>query len=192
MMSKLIIVLKFWQECQLNREVSILLSSWVERVTGTASWRTFCHWINEKALKNYWCKWVYNWGREDINANWVWAGSWRKYWHWHEDCYALCTKKCPMKIWSSQSIKVTFGLVPNAKGSEFLEKNCKVPWNRLVNKYYLHIALFQLKLKNDFHNSKLDSVNGSQICMVEFRMKGNVTDEDVMIHVLNNCSRKIM
>ena len=65
-------------------------------------------------------------------------------------------------------------------------------------KYYaLHTASSLLKLKSKFHNSKLDSIDkdpdewishleGLQIEMNEFGQKGSVSDEDFMIHVLNN------
>ena len=49
-----------------------------------------------------------------------------------------------------------FGLVRNVKSSDFLEENCKITWDRLVSKYAPHIALFLLKLKIEFHNSKLE------------------------------------
>ena len=53
------------------------------------------------------------------------------------------------------------------------------------------------KLKSEFHNSKLDSIHkdpdewishleGLWIRMTKFRQKGSVSDEDFMIHVLNN------
>ena len=89
------------------------------------------------------------------------------------------------------------------KEHRFPEGNCKILWDRLVIVYAPHTALFMLKLKSKFRNCKLVSMykdtdewisnlEGLQIQMNEFRLKGNVTDEDVMIHVLNNCSRKIM
>ena len=51
--------------------------------------------------------------------------------------------------------KVAFGLVKNAKNEDFLEGDCKVAWDRLISKYALHTASSLLKLKNQFHNSKL-------------------------------------
>ena len=36
--------------------------------------------------------------------------------------------------------------------------NCKVAWDRLVNKYHLHTATSLSKLKSEFHNSKLESM----------------------------------
>ena len=55
--------------------------------------------------------------------------------------------------------KVAFGLVKNVKSVDFLEGNCKVAWDRLVSKYAPHTASSLLKLKSEFHNSKLDSMD---------------------------------
>ena len=57
------------------------------------------------------------------------------------------------------------------------------------------------RLKSEFHNSKLQSIDkepdewishleGLRICMNEFCQKGNVSDEDFMIHILNNLSEE--
>ena len=46
--------------------------------------------------------------------------------------------------------KVPFGLVRNAKNQEFSEVNCKVAWDRLVNKYAPYTASSLLKLKSEF------------------------------------------
>ena len=51
--------------------------------------------------------------------------------------------------------KVTFGLVRNAKSADFPEGNCKIAWDRLVNKYDLHTDSSLLKLKNKFSDCKL-------------------------------------
>ena len=46
-----------------------------------------------------------------------------------------------VSIKASSSVgKVAFGLVKNAKNDDFPEKNCKVVWDRLVNKYAPHTA----------------------------------------------------
>ena len=112
----------------------------------------------------------------------------------HEDLILL--------INTSSSIgKVMFGLVKNAKSEDFLDGNCKVAWNRLVRKYALHIASSLLKLKSEFHNSKLKSIDkdpnewiyhleGIRTQMNEFGLKGNVSDEDFMIQVLNNLPKE--
>ena len=55
--------------------------------------------------------------------------------------------------------KVAFGLVKNAKSKGFLKGNYKVAWDRLVSKYALHTASFLLKLKSEFHNSRLDLID---------------------------------
>ena len=59
---------------------------------------------------------------------------------------------------SSSVDKVAFGLVRNAKSANFLEGNCKVAWDRPVSKYALHTALSLLKLKSEFHISRLESI----------------------------------
>ena len=59
---------------------------------------------------------------------------------------------------SSAVGKVAFGLLKNAKSPDFAEENCKITWDWLVNQYTPHTALSLLKLRNEFHNSKLDSI----------------------------------
>ena len=60
---------------------------------------------------------------------------------------------------SSSIGQVTFRLVKNVKNEDNLEGDCKVAWDRLVSKYALHTALSLLKLKSEFHNSKLESTD---------------------------------
>ena len=60
---------------------------------------------------------------------------------------------------SSFDGKVEFKLVKNAKSVDFLEENCKVVWNFLVSKYALHTASSLIKLKSEFHNSKLELID---------------------------------
>ena len=54
--------------------------------------------------------------------------------------------------------KVAFRLVRRAKSLEFPEGNCKMVWNRLVNKHAPHITFSLLKLKSEFNNGELDSI----------------------------------
>ena len=86
---------------------------------------------------------------------------------------------------SSSIGKVAFGLVKYAKSEDFLEGNCKVAWDRLVSEYTLHTVLSLLKLKSEFHNNKLESIDkdhdkwislleGLRIQMNEFVQKGSV------------------
>ena len=83
------------------------------------------------------------------------------------------------------------GLVWNAKSAD------SIALDRLVSKYALHTAVSLLKLKSEFQNSKLESIEkvldkwilnfeGLQIQMNEFMLKGNIAEKDFMIHVLNN------
>ena len=89
----------------------------------------------------------------------------------------------------------------NAKSEDFLEGNCKVAWDRFVSKYALHTVSYLLKLKSEFHNSKLESVDkdpnewishleGLRIHMNEFGQKCNVSDEDFVIHILNHLPKE--
>ena len=60
---------------------------------------------------------------------------------------------------SSSVGKVMFKLVKNAKSEDFLEGNCIIAWDWLVSKYALHTVSSLLKLKSDFHNSKLGLID---------------------------------
>ena len=66
-----------------------------------------------------------------------------------------------------------------------------------AGKYAPHIAFSLLKLRSKFHKSKLESIDkdsnewishleGHRIQMNEFSQQGSVSDEDFMIHILNN------
>ena len=59
---------------------------------------------------------------------------------------------------SSAVGNVAFEFLRNAKNLEIPEGNCKITRDRLVNKHALHTSLSLLKLRNEFHSSKLDSV----------------------------------
>ena len=64
----------------------------------------------------------------------------------------------PLIKTSSSVGKAAFGLVRNAKSANFSKRNCKITLDRLVSKYAPHRALSLLRLKNEFHNSKLESI----------------------------------
>ena len=53
---------------------------------------------------------------------------------------------------------MAFGLVRNAKGADFSERNCKITWDMLVSKYALHTASSLLNFKSEFHDRKLESI----------------------------------
>ena len=66
----------------------------------------------------------------------------------------------------------------------------------MVSKYALHSALSLLKLKSEFHNSKLESMQkdtekhilhleGLLIWMNKFGQKGSRTDKDFIIYISN-------
>ena len=98
-----------------------------------------------------------------------------------------------LSINTSSSIgKIAFRLVKNVNSEDFFVGNCKVASNRLVSKYAPHAALSLLKLRSKFHNSKLELIDKdldewiSNLEMNEFSLKGNITDKDFMIYILNN------
>ena len=73
----------------------------------------------------------------------------------------------------------------NAKSEDFLEGSCNIAWDRLVSKYASASSL--LKLKSEFHNSKLESMEKDpdewifhlkelQIWMNKFRQKDSKND----------------
>ena len=108
----------------------------------------------------------------------------------------LAQKDLILSIRTSSTVgKVVFGLVKNAKSLEYPKGNCKVQ-DQLVNNYALHTDTFLLKLKNEFHNRKLDQWRKiGQLDLIfgrtsnlneQIRSKSNISDEDLMIHVLNN------
>ena len=97
--------------------------------------------------------------------------------------------------------KVAFGLVKNVKSKDFSEGNSKVAWDRLVSKYVMYIALSLLKLKSEFHNSKLESIDKDpnedishleELCIWinKFRQKGSLSNKDFMIQFLNNLPKE--
>ena len=74
-------------------------------------------------------------------------------------------------------------------------------WDRLVTKYAPHTASSLLKLKSEFHNSKSELIKRDpddwilnlewlRIQMSKFGLKGKITDEDFMIHVINNLPKE--
>ena len=72
----------------------------------------------------------------------------------------IAYKDLILLIKTSSSVgKVAFELVKNAKSEDFPEGNCKVAWDRMVSNYALHTASSVLKLKSEFHISKLDSID---------------------------------
>ena len=128
-------------------------------------------------------------------------------WGWHSpQCKVIilsalnklpCKKLILFINFNSLMEKLAFGLVQNAKHFELPEENCKVTWDRLINKCALHTASSLLQLKWNFHNSKLKSIKKDpnewianleelRIQMNWFGSKGCISNKDFMIHVLNN------
>ena len=93
--------------------------------------------------------------------------------------------------------KVAFSLVKNCKTSDYPEGNCKLAWDRLVAKYAPKAAPSLLKLKKQFANSKLGDaethpdewiteLESLRNDMDKISLSAKMTDQDFMIHVLNN------
>ena len=58
-----------------------------------------------------------------------------------------------LMLWvnTSSTVKnIAFGLVQNAKSLEFPDSNCKLAWDRLINKYTSNTISSLLKLKSEF------------------------------------------
>ena len=95
--------------------------------------------------------------------------------------------------------KAAFSLVKNCNTAKYPEGNCKLAWDCLVAKYSPKTAPSFLKLKKKFANSQLESAEthpGEQMTELESLQNENdkisistkMSDEDFMIHVLNNPS----
>lgn len=93
--------------------------------------------------------------------------------------------------------KVAFSLVKNCKTAEFPEGNCKLAWDRLESKYAPKTVPSLLKLKKKFANSKLETKDQNPdewISELEsirneidkINLSTQMSDQDFMIHVLNN------
>ena len=96
--------------------------------------------------------------------------------------------------------KVEFGFGKSVKSSDFLLGNCKIAWDGLISMYAPHMVTFLFKLKSEFHNSKLKSMQkepdewisnleGLRIHMGEFGQKGGINDNDFAIYILNNFTK---
>lgn len=92
--------------------------------------------------------------------------------------------------------KVAFSLVKNCKSSNYPEGNCKLAWDRLVAKYAPKTAPSLLKLKKQFANSTLGNdvypdewiteLESLRNDMDSISLSSKMTDQDFMIHILNN------
>ena len=80
---------------------------------------------------------------------------------------------------------MVLGLVRNATSADFPNGNCKIACDRLISKYASHTASSLLKLKSGFHN-----FGGLQIQMSKFRLKVIISDEDFIVHILNNLPKE--
>ena len=97
---------------------------------------------------------------------------------------------------TSKQGKIAFSLVKNCKTTEYPEGNCKLAWDRLVAKYAPKTAPSLLKLKKQFANSSLhrDVHPDEWITELEslrnemngISISSKMTDQDFMIHILNN------
>jgi len=93
--------------------------------------------------------------------------------------------------------KVAFRLVKNSKSSEYPEGNCKLAWDRLVAKYAPRSTPSLLKLKKQFENSKLESVEtdpedwvseleGLRTEIECIDSTSAMSEKDFMVKILNN------
>ncbi len=98
---------------------------------------------------------------------------------------------------NTKAQKVAFSLVKNCKSDEFPEGNCKLAWDRQVNKYSPKTAPSYVKLKKKFTNSKLESseedpdkwiteLESLRTEMDNINISGKMTDTDFIIHILSN------
>lgn len=99
----------------------------------------------------------------------------------------------------SKTGKVAFNLVDNCITTDQPDGNCKLAWDRLINKYAPKTAPSYIQLKKDFANSKLKSVDSdpdewiteleslrSEMNRVTITGKSDMTDVDLIIHILSN------
>ena len=108
--------------------------------------------------------WIYGRSIWNFSVWWVWKCSWR----WYKLGWKV-VKLSKLNEWAYEDLilsidtnlsvrKVAFGLARNAKRLKFSKENCKIAWDRLVNKYALHTASSLMILKSEFYNSKLESI----------------------------------
>ncbi len=99
----------------------------------------------------------------------------------------------------TSSGKVAFNLVDNCTTTDQPDGNCKLAWDRLVNKYAPQTSPLYIKPEKDFANSKLadatkdpdNLITGLEYMRTKMNKltisgKSNMTDVDVIIHVLSN------
>ena len=99
----------------------------------------------------------------------------------------------------TSSGKVAFNLVDNCTTADQPDGNCKLAWDRLVNKYAPQTAPSYITLKKTFANSTLadatedpdDWITELECMRTEMNKvtiggKSDMTDVDVIIHVLSN------
>lgn len=92
-----------------------------------------------------------------------------------------------------------FNLVDTCTTSDQPEGNCKIAWDRLVAKYQPKTAPSYIQLKKDFANSRLRDLDvrpdermseleslRSEMNKVTIAGKSDMTDVDVIIHILSN------
>ena len=97
---------------------------------------------------------------------------------------------------STKQGKIAFSLVKNCKTIEYPEGNCKLAWDRLIAKYAPKTAPSLLKLKKQFANSNLTKEVHPDEWITELEslrnemngisLSSKMTDQDFMIHILNN------
>lgn len=104
----------------------------------------------------------------------------------------------------SKSGRVAFNLVQNCKSlNDYPDGNAKQAWDRLTAKYAPKTAPSLLQLKKDFENSKLESTEvdpeewiselesmRTDMQQIGIAGKTDMSDQDFIIHILNNLPEK--
>ena len=112
------------------------------------------------------------------------------------DMNELAYKELVLSIDTSTSPgKVAFQLIKGCKTTANKNGDAAQAWKRLVAKYAPKLAPTKLELKLEFQRSRLKSTNadpdkwitdleGIRLCLRDMNL--DISDEDFMIHVLNN------
>ena len=95
---------------------------------------------------------------------------------------------------------VCFNIVCNAKSSKLPDGDARQAWKDLLSKFEVDSSATKVELKKEFSDCILkDKADPPDewICKLEIlrerlkNMNSNMSDEDFMIHILNNCPKEI-
>ena len=94
---------------------------------------------------------------------------------------------------------VCFNIVCNATSQELPDGDAKHAWDELLAKFEVDSSATKVDLKKEFTNCVLKDITDPPdvwICKLEIirerlkNMHSDMTDEDFMIHILNNCPKE--